>query len=62
VILYIYNIYYTPQKYNNFLHFFFIADELVEPKLCEMFNPPFGCCWDNRTVALGPNGEGCPSK
>ncbi|XP_066913284.1 uncharacterized protein [Clytia hemisphaerica] len=35
--------------------------ELVEPKLCEMFNPPFGCCWDNRTVALGPNGQGCPA-
>lgn len=34
--------------------------ELVEPKLCEVFNPPFGCCWDNRTVALGPNGEDCP--
>lgn len=42
-----------------FLSFHF-SDELVEPKLCEVFNPPFGCCWDNKTVALGPHSEGCP--
>ena len=34
--------------------------ELVEPNSCQIFKPTFGCCWDNRTVAVGPHGEGCP--
>eukprot|EP00794_Sanderia_malayensis_P013949 gene13949-15405_t len=27
---------------------------------CKIFQTTFGCCWDNRTIAEGPNGYGCP--
>eukprot|EP00112_Aurelia_sp_Birch-Aquarium-sp1_P020215 Seg516.2 transcript_id=Seg516.2/GoldUCD/mRNA.D3Y31 product="hypothetical protein" protein_id=Seg516.2/GoldUCD/D3Y31 len=31
----------------------------IDEAPCQIFHSPFGCCWDNRTIARGPNGEGC---
>jgi len=34
--------------------------KLVQPTLCQLYKSPFGCCWDNKTIAFGVSGEGCP--
>ena len=31
-----------------------------EPAPCHMVYSKYGCCWDNRSIPNGPNGEGCP--
>lgn len=41
---------------------FFPIDTLVKPSVCQLYSSPFGCCWDNKTIAFDVNGEGCPGK
>jgi len=36
------------------------TDKPIEPSPCSMVNSQFGCCWNNKHIATGPNGEGCP--
>ncbi|XP_066935767.1 uncharacterized protein [Clytia hemisphaerica] len=36
-------------------------EKVHEPNPCHMVNTKYGCCWDQKNIALGPNGKGCPA-
>ncbi|XP_065055543.1 uncharacterized protein LOC135684025 [Rhopilema esculentum] len=33
----------------------------IDEAPCQIFTTTYGCCWDNRTIARGPTGAGCPA-
>lgn len=51
--------YHTTDEKKNLVEIKF-AYELVQPTACELLKPTFGCCWDNKTAAMGLNGKGSP--
>jgi len=42
------------EKHQNF-------NVVYEASPCTMIYSKYGCCWDQKSIPLGPNGQGCPA-